>query len=166
MQCWALSGTELLEYRIKAAFVCKFPSYVEWPAQAFTSADSSLVVGVLAADAVADELTRTAAGVTANGRSLVVRRLGRGDPLAGVHLVYVARSHGDLLAETLFAARGKPVVTVTESDSALPLGSIINFVVVDSKVRFDIAPYTAEASSLKISARLLGIARTLASKVS
>ena len=57
--------------------------------------------------------------------------------------------------------KGQPVLVVTESSRALALGSMINFVVVDDKVRFDIAPQAAEASRLRISARLLGVARTL-----
>ena len=53
---WALSDAEALENRIKAAFVCKFPNYVEWPASAFARADSPLVLGVIGTNAEADEL--------------------------------------------------------------------------------------------------------------
>ena len=48
----------------------------------------------------------------------------------------------------------------------LSQGSMINFVVVDDKVRFDIAPQAAESSRLRISARLLGVARSLIGKAS
>jgi hypothetical protein len=164
--CRALSSAELLEYRIKAAFICKFPSYVEWPANAFARADSPLVIGVAAPDPVTEELARTASGLSADGRPIAVRRLGRGDPLTGVQLVFIARSHAELLAETLAAAKGRPVLMVTESEPAAPPGSMINFVVVDDKVRFDIAPQVAELSNLKVSARLLGVARQLITKVS
>ena len=161
--CRAQSA-EALEYRIKAAFVCKFASYVEWPAQVFARPDSPIVIGVVASDAVADELTRTAAGLSADGRPLVVRRLHRGDPVTGAHLLYIARSEEGRLAETLAAARGQPVLVVTESNQAAALGSMINFVVVDDKVRFDISLQAADLSRLRISARLLGVARTLIGK--
>jgi hypothetical protein len=55
---------------------------------------------------------------------------------------------------------------VTESSRAAASGSMINFVVVDNKVRFDIAPQAAELSRLRISARLLGVARALIGKAS
>jgi len=48
---------------------------------------------------------------------------------------------------------------VTESDDGLGAGGTINFVVVDNKVRFDVALAPAEAVSLKISSRLLAVAR-------
>jgi hypothetical protein len=162
--CRAQSGAEALEYRVKAAFVCKFAGYVEWPAQLFARPDSPIVIGAVASDAVVDELVRTAAGLSAEGRPLLVRKLERGDALASAHLVYIAASHESRLAETLAAAKGQPVLLVTESSRAPALGSMINFVVVDDKVRFDIAPQVAEQSQLKISARLLGVARAVIGK--
>jgi len=159
--CKAQSAAEALEYRIKAAFVCKFAAYVEWPPQAFARPDSPIVVAVVAEDAVVDELVRTAASVSVDGRSLVVRRWQRGEPPAGVHVVYIASSEEGRLAEAIAALRNQPVLIVTESSRALTLGSMINFVIVDDKVRFDIAPQAAEAGRLRISARLLGVARTL-----
>ena len=157
----AQADAEALEYRIKAAFVCKFTSYVEWPAQAFARPDSPVVIGVIANDAVVDEVTRTAANLSAEGRPLAVRRLSRGEPMAGLHLVYITRSEDARLAETLLAIKGQPVLVVTESRRAAMLGSMINFIVVDDKVRFDVALPAAEASRLKISARLLGVARSV-----
>jgi hypothetical protein len=164
--CNAQSAAEGLEYRVKAAFVCKFAGYVEWPPQAFAGPDNPIVIGVAASDAVVDELARTAAGFSADGRSLVVRKWQRGEPPASVHLVYIAATEEGRLAETIAALKDQPVLVITESSRALALGSMINFVVVDDKVRFDIAPHAAEASRLKISARLLGVARSLVGKAS
>ena len=69
-------------------------------------------------------------------------------------------------ADTLSALHGQPVLTVTESPWAVPPESMINFVLVDDKVRFDIAPRVAESNKLKISARLLGVARSLVGQAS
>ena len=48
---------------------------------------------------------------------------------------------------------------VTESDEALAHGSMINFVAVDNRVRFDVALPQAQRRHLRISSRLLGVAR-------
>ena len=56
------------------------------------------------------------------------------------------------------AVKGHAVVTVTESDKAIAVGSMINFVVIEDKVRFDIALRPSEQGKLKISARLLAVA--------
>jgi hypothetical protein len=163
---WRLSGLALLlalqglpapraqpvsatEYQVKAAYLLKFGSYVEWPPQAFEQRDSPFVIGVLAADAVAEEVERAAVAAVVEGRPVQVRRLDHSD----------AGSRGGQLADTLALARGRPLLTVTESEQALAAGGMINFVIVENKVRFDIALAPAEASQLKISARLLSVAR-------
>ncbi len=154
------------EYRVKAAFLYKFGSYVEWPSGTFARADSPVTIGVMGADALADELTQIVAGRSVNGRPVRVRKLRPGDPIAGLHVLFVGRAHGGRLGEILAAARGQALLTVTESEEGLELGSMINFVVVEDRVRFDVAPPPSEAGNLKISARLLGVARKVVSKSS
>ena len=160
----AQSAADASEYRIKAAFVCKFASYVEWPSRTFAGAEDPIVIGVIATDAIVQELARTAGSLSAEGRPLVVRKLSRADPVDGAHLVYITQSGNGHLPEILAALKGRPVLAVTESSGGTAPGSMINFVVVDDKVRFDVSPQAAEASQLKISARLLGVARAVVSK--
>lgn len=143
--------------RLKAAFICKFGNYVEWPTA--EKADEAFVIGALTSDSVVDELMRAANGHTINGRPIVVRKLARGDPLDGLAIVYVARSHSERLAEILTSVRGRPILTVTELDQAGSDASMVNFVIVDDRIRFDIALPAAERSSLRISGRLLALAR-------
>jgi hypothetical protein len=83
----------------------------------------------------------------------------RGEALGGLHVLFIGQADGARLAETLAAARGQPLLTVTESDNAIAHGSVINFVAEDQKVRFDIALPSAERGQLKISSRLLAVAR-------
>jgi len=154
------------EYRVKAAFLYKFGSYIEWPSGSFARADSPVAIGVMGADALADELVQIVAGRNVNGRPVRVRKLRPGDPIAGLHVLFVGRAESGRLAEILAAAKGQALLTVTESEGGLELGSMINFVVVEDKVRFDIAPPPSESSNLKISARLLGVARKVVSKSS
>jgi hypothetical protein len=154
------------EYRVKAAFLYKFGSYIEWPARRFAHPDSPLAVGVMGADALADELAQIVAGRSVNGRAVQVRKLRPGDPIGGLHVLFIGRADGGRLPEVLAAAKGRALLTVTESDEALELGSVINFVVVDDKVRFDVAPPPADSGNLRISSRLLAVARKVVSKSS
>jgi len=161
---WTAAADALeAEYRIKAAFVCKFGNYVDWPPGA--RSEGPFVIGAYAADAVVEELAQAAAANTVGGRAIVVRRLARGEPLEGVAIVFVARTHAALLPDALAAARGQPVLTVTENDDPAPVG-IVNFVVAEDKVRFDIALQPAEAAGLRISGRLLAVARKVSGRPS
>ena len=154
------------EYRVKAAFLYKFGSYVEWPERTFPKPDSALTIGVMGADALADELAQIVSGRSVNGRPVQVRRLRPTDAVAGLHMLFVGRGDDGRLAEIFAAAKGHSVLTVTESENALRLGSVINFVVVDDKVRFDVALAPADLGSLKISSRLLAVARKVVSRPS
>ena len=164
--CAAQSDAQTAEYRVKAAFLYKFGGCVEWPQGVFAKPDSPIAIGVIGADALAEELARIVAGRTINGRPVTVRKLRPGEAVARLHVLFVGRSDSSRLADILAAAKGQPLLTVTESEEALELGSMINFVVVEDKVRFDIAPPPSESSNLKISARLLGVARKVVSKSS
>ena len=152
-------GERALEPQIKAAFLYKFGGFVEWPAAAFARADTSFSIGVVGADGVAAELERLVAGRTVQGRSISVQRLKRGDAFTGLHLLFVGQSETGRLAEILGTARGQPLLVVTETEDALTRGSMINFITVDDKVRFDVALPQAERGQLRISARLLAVAR-------
>jgi hypothetical protein len=155
----AQSGSES---QIKAAFLYKFGDFVDWPPATFARMDSPLVIGVLGADEVFEELERVTAGRTIAGRPAEIRKLRRGEKVSGLHLLYIGGQESARALEHLTAVKGQPVLTVTDSESASAHGSVINFVVVDGKVRFDVALAPAEHSRLRISSRLLAVARKVA----
>lgn len=152
------AGRQVSERQIKAAYLSKFGSYVEWPEQVFASGDSPLSIGVIGDEMLAEELARIAEGRTANGRPVTVHRLRHDDAFAGINILFIGRSQDDRLAEILARTKARPILTVTESPAAIALGSTINFVIIDGNVRFDVAPKTAELAGLRISARLLAAA--------
>jgi hypothetical protein len=147
------------EAAIKAAYVFNFGGYVDWPASAFETPESELVVAVVAAEGLAVELENAAAGRTVAGRPVRVLRLRAGDEIPPVHVLFVGRSEGRSLGVLLEALGDRPTLAVTESENALTSGSAINFVVEGERERFDIAPRTAERHGLRVSARLLSVAR-------
>lgn len=155
----AASQSEVVEYQIKAAFLYKFGAYIEWPEQTFPQTSSPVIIGVMGSDAVADELAQMSSGRNINGRPVNVKKLNYGDPIKGLHILFIARTDQSRMAATLTAARGLPLLVVTETDhTSMPVG-VINFVIDGEKVRFDVALRSAEVNNIKLSARLLTVAR-------
>ncbi len=156
-------GPSAPEAQVKAAYLHKFPGFVEWPSGSFTSATSPLVMGVAGAEAVYQELSRLAAGRQVQGRAVEVRRvsLPLPDPL---HLLYIGpearREAGALLARTV----GRPVLTVTDDSALQPAGAVLNLVEIEGRVRFEASPSAATASGLKLSSRLLNVAARVIEK--
>lgn len=150
-----------LERNIKAAFLYKFLGYVEWPPASFSQPDSPFVIGVVGADDVADELSRITVGRNVNRRGVKLRRLKSGDPLTGIHLLFIGQSESSQEALLLKSTQKQPILTVTESEDALAYGSMINFRLVGGRVRFDVSLAAVEKSDLKLSSRLLSVAASV-----
>ena len=148
-----------LEKRIKAAYLAKLPGYITWPGSAFAKANAPLTFGVLGDDQVAAELAPAVAGRDVDGHPLYVRRLTDGESLNNLQVLFVAGR--GRLAEVAKATEKLPVLLVTESEGALDRGSVVNFMLIDERVKFDIALDAAEKRGLKLSSRLLGVAHNV-----
>lgn len=141
-----------LEYHVKAAYLFNFTRFVEWPPD--EDAAAALTICVAATNPFGAALADTVRGEQVNGRPLQARLVR--DP-GGCHVLFIPRNvpHGPYLQ----AARGLPVLTVGESREFLPGGGIVNFMIEDGRVRFEINQDAAARANLKISSRLLRLAR-------
>jgi len=148
----------VMERQVKAAYLFKFGSFVEWPAKAFADAATPIQIGVLNADALADDLAQIVAGRSLHGRPIAVRKLRSTDRFTGLHVLFMGRVNKAQLRTIVASTSGQPTLLVTELEEALELGSLINFVTADEKVRFEVAPRNGDARGLVISARLLAAA--------
>jgi hypothetical protein len=146
------------ELSIKAAYLYKFASYIEWPQGTFSSTASPLVLGVIGDDPLADELAQVVAGQVVGGHPVVTRQLSGGDALAGVNILLIGNIDNALLLRTLTAAKEQAVLTVTESEDSYAQGSMINLRVIENKIRFEVSLTPVELAHLKISARMLSAA--------
>jgi uncharacterized protein DUF4154 len=155
----AAEDPESLELRVKAAFLYKFAGYVEWPPKSFERPETPVTIGVIGAESLAAELTQAVTGRTVNDRPVTVRRLKAGESLTGIHVLFVGRAENARLDQLAQSAQPRSILTVTESAGALERGSVINFVLTDGRVRFEIALDSAEKSGLKLSSRLLAVAQ-------
>lgn len=142
---------------IKAAFLHKFASFVEWPEGSFASTTSPLRIGVLGDDDVFRDLADTSRDRDRDGRPVQALRLAPGDALNGYHILYMKGSNARL-AEWL-ARVPEAVLTVTDSDGALPRGGVISFFLEDGRVRLGASVEAATRQRLRLSPRLLSAAR-------
>ena len=149
----------VLERRVKAAFLYKFVGYIAWPDTAFAQPDSPVVIGVMGDELLAAELAEVVSGRTVDGRPLSVRLVRDTESLAGVHLLFVARSENARLATLARVTGGQPLLLVSEAEGALDHGSMINFVMSGGRLKFDVAPDAAEKRGVKLSSRLLTVAQ-------
>ena len=155
----AQARLEASEASVKAAFLYKFPGYIEWPASAFPSATAPFTFGVMGQEEVAAELERLVAGRQWSGHPMAVKRLNGDNGFAGVHVLFVGRGAGDHVGAVVRAAQLPGLLVVTENEKGLTYGAAINFVLHEDRVGFEVAPEAAERNGLRISSRMLAVAR-------
>jgi hypothetical protein len=147
------------EARLKSAFIFNFAKFVEWPADAFSEPNSPLVVCIVGQESLAAELAQLIQGKSANGRPVVVRRFAVGQELRPCHILFISAKNEGSLSQILKAARGASVLTVGETEGFIKAGGIIRFIAVKDRLQFEISSASAEHSGLKISSRLMRLAR-------
>jgi hypothetical protein len=142
------------EHDAKAAFVLKLVNFVQWP----SGATSDLVTCFIGADATSEALQHLASGRSVNGRGIVVRRLGHDGDLRACQVIFVGASERKNAPAVLERLRGTSVLTVGESDGFDQHGGIVNLLLNDGRIRFEVNPRAAERAHLQISSRLLSLA--------
>lgn len=141
---------------VKAAFAYRFTLYTEWPTNLFAGATAPIVIGVLGDAPLSEFLEKIVAGRLSQGRPVVVRRCARAEDLAGCQVAYLRQSDRRRQLEILAALRGKPVLTVCDSDPFFGLGVTIKlFIRADDSVGFWVNRLAAEQSGIKLGSRML-----------
>jgi hypothetical protein len=154
----ASAADRSLEYAVKAAFLYKFASFVDWPPGSFESPSSPFNLCVVGADPFGGRIRSSITGQTVGSHPIVLIRLAKEEPRSNCHAMFVSGSDRKSASEALNSVRETPTLTVT--DSALgPTAGIIHFVLADDRVSFDIDNAAAARAHLVISSKLLALAR-------
>lgn len=147
-----------LEYAVKAAYLPKFIPFVTWPQSAFAGPGAPFNICILGENHFGDRLEKAAAEARGTDHPVQVRHLTAPD--AGCHLLFLsAGTEPALLQGALDASQGRPVLTVI--DSGLNARGVINFMLQDNHVRFDIDDAQAAENGLTVSSKLLGLAHAV-----
>ena len=147
--------------RVKAAFLYHFSTYVNWPES--VDANDTFSIAVLGGRQVAAELEQFLPGHTIQGRPMRVRRLHSLADLAGDEVLYIGRDENRRLRAYLDEIAERPLLVVTDTPDGLRDGAMINFRIVEDRVRFEISLRAAQGAGLEMSSRLLSAAMSVES---
>jgi len=149
------------EYEVKAVYLYNFAKFVEWPAAAFEKPQTPYSICVFGNDPFGD-LLDIAASESVQGRRMAVRRLGDVKNVTGCHILFVSPSERGKLATILAAIGQFPTLTVGEDEDFTRAGGCLRFYLAeDNKVHFEINVQATEKARLKVSAKLLNLARVI-----
>ncbi len=148
------------EYHIKAAFLLNFVKFIEWPSDVSSDTSSLLTVYILGNDPF-DEALNTIENKIVKEMKLIIRRISRIEDVEDCQILFVSTSEKKNLSEILSKIKDRPILTVAETKNFCQSGGVVNFIIVKGKVRFEINVDAAERSGLKISSKLLKLAKII-----
>ncbi|HUR44533.1 MAG TPA: YfiR family protein [Candidatus Saccharimonadales bacterium] len=149
----------LVANKVKAAMVYNFTKYVEWPASSFPAPTSPLVIGVIGKDPIMAEIDSTLKGKAVEKRVLAVRQFSDVAEARGCHVVFICASERKRLPKILEQLKKENTLTVSDLEGFVEEGGMIGFRKEANTIRFDINQSTAEKAGLKVSSKLLQLAR-------
>ncbi|TAN70459.1 MAG: YfiR family protein [Methylobacter sp.] len=145
---------EVTEYDLKAAYLLNFADYVEWP-----NSPKPITICVYGdnpfkATTIATLLEAKAGQIDADFK--YPRQL---EQLTACNILYLAPSEQENFGKTIALLRNAPVLVVTDVQGRSPPGAMINLITESNRLRFEINISTVLAAKLKISSKMLKLAK-------
>ncbi len=152
------------EYQVKAAFLLSFAKFADWPSNTFSSPADHLRICVLGRDSFGNDLDQIVAGKAVNGHKAEVLRVETAAQARTCQMVFISSSQKSQLVPILQAMKSASTLTVGDTQGFAQLGVMINFVLDEGRVRFEVNLKAARLAHLTLSAKLLTVAISVIGK--
>jgi hypothetical protein len=149
------------EYELKAAMLYNLTRFVEWPPSASHDPQAPIQLCILGRDPFGSTLASIVLKQTVNGRPVLIRHSQNDAGIRACHLLYISSSERNTVIQILAILKGSSVLTVGEMTQFAAHGGMIQFSLEERQVRFDINLDAVARAGLKISSRLLVLARII-----
>ena len=150
---------EFSELEVKAAFIVRSASFVDWPAGQFKEDKSPIRIAVLGKDEMVTELERFIKAQKTSGRPFTVRKISNAFEARDAEMLFIAESEGRRTAQIVDALKNLPVLTFGESQEFFENGGMIHLFLERDHLRFQVNLAAAEQAKLNLSSKLLTLAK-------
>jgi hypothetical protein len=147
------------EYRLKLAFLYNFAQFVQWPADAFRDSGAPLTICVAGENPFQGEIERSLRGRTVGGHPVELRKLNLHEDPHACQMIFVRATEKNSTSRILANSKGSSTLTVGEAKGFAERGGIINLTREENKLRFEVNINAAAQTKLKISSKLLALAK-------
>jgi len=152
-----------LEYQVKAAFVYKFIKFIQWPTNTEEDNPDRLVITILGESPIFEAL-KSLLPQKAQGRRVVLKKADNAQELRFSHIVFIGNTQDLNVKFRLSQVRKNGLLTISDTRGFAKSGGMINFIREKEKIRFEMNPEAAKNSGIKISSKLLRLARIVNTK--
>lgn len=155
-----LAGAQAVsEDQVKAAYLYSFAKFVEWPAGTFTGPSDPIRLCILNSRSFQAQLNKIAGNKQIAGHPVLVIFVQDAKQARGCHELFIDSSQSQGTPQIIDALRGTSVLTVGDTNSFVEQGGIINFIVQEDHVQFQVNQKAALKAGLRMNSQLLSVAR-------
>jgi|SRR6185437_7716014 len=140
---------------VEAVYLFDFGKFVRWPAGSDQGPMSLCVAG---SPSISAGLEKVVANENISGRTLEVRRVVHPEDESNCAILFIDTTQRDHAEELLQAVADKPTLTVSDLPDFLSRGGMIQFQLVEKRVRFSVNLEPVTHVHLTISSELLKVA--------
>ena len=146
------------EYEVKAAYLLNFGKFIKWPAAAIPPGTNTFSICVLGDDPFGNVLTTTVRDEKIDGKPVVARRIGRSQDVTGCQVLFISRSEEKQARKLLQSFSKTATLTVSDMPGFLDNDGMIQFTLVNNRVRFEVNLDPVQQAGLTLSSELLKVA--------
>lgn len=147
------------EYQLKAMYLRKIPSFVEWPPSAANTSKAAFQMCTLGDYPFGSRLAQEVGGVSVSGRMIELRWVHKEQELNGCEVIFFSRSEAKRYEKILDGLKEKSVLTVGETEGFLEAGGMVEFRFENNRLQMEVNLVAVRKASLKVDARLLALAK-------
>ncbi len=145
------------EYAVKAAFLIHFMNYVTWPESSFEKPDTPINLCLVGGNPFGESI-RPISRKTAQGRAIQLIEVPEGGNGTACQVVFISGNKEAVLRQLLAEWKATGVLTVGDGRKFIELGGIIEYVMVNNRVRFALNDEAAREAELQVSVKLRKVA--------
>jgi hypothetical protein len=146
---------EVSASKIKAAFLYNFFLFVNWP----SLPERTVTIGILGNNPFGNSFLEVENQLVKGlNRQLSIKRLGpytAGADLTQCQILFISSSEQEYWKEIFRQLEGRPVLTVGDQKGFLEAGGMMNFLLVQKKIRWEINRVPLNQSGLRMNSQLL-----------
>ncbi|MBI9066375.1 MAG: YfiR family protein [Salinivirgaceae bacterium] len=157
---FTMNGQEDVIAKYKAMFTLNFIRYIGWPEDA---KQGDFVIGVVRDAMIAEYLQSQSAGKKYGYQNIVIKEFRKIEEITDCQILYFANSYSFAKNAAVVKQKlgGKNSLIISETEGAISDGSIINFVVRDGKLKFELSQQNANAFGIKLSNSLTALSNSI-----
>jgi hypothetical protein len=152
------------EYEVKAAYLLNFGKFVKWPESALPPGTDKFSICVLGDDPFGNVLNTTVRDEKIDGKPVVARHISRSQEVTGCQVLFVSRSEDKQVRKLLQSFSKSAVLTVSDMPGFLDHDGMIQFTLVNNRVRFEVNLDSVQQTGLVLSSELLKVASSVKGK--